>query len=311
MVYLLITLNFFLPRAMPGNPLIGLLSRAGANFSFGEQTRIALEKHYGLHGSLVSQYWHYLGHLAHGDLGRSVVTNAPVLQTIARTLPWTVLLIFSSILVSVLIGATAGVRSAWRRDRPADRMMTTSLIIVWQVPAFLLASILLFVFAAKLGWFPLFGAQTPFSGSFGFGHHVLDILYHLLLPLVVLASGLTALNYLLMRAGMVSELGADYLLMGRAKGLSDRRLKYRYAARNALLPLTSNTALAIATAVVADVVIERVFSYPGMGRLLVDSIGTRNYPVIQGVFLLTSLGMVTVNALADVLYGRLDPRPLS
>lgn len=309
MVYVLITLNFILPRGMPGNPIEGLLGQASANFTFGAQTRIALEKYYGLHGSLWSQYVHYLDRLfLHGDVGRSVVTNASVWHEIGRAAPWTVLLIVTSVVASLLIGAAAGVHSAWRRDRPADRALMTGLITLWQVPTFLLGSILLFVFAAKASWFPLYGSQTPFSNTFSLGHKVLDIADHLFLPLVALVASLAALNYLLMRAGMVSELGADYLVMGRAKGMSERRLKYRYAARNALLPLVTNTAITVGSAVAADILIEQVFSYPGMGRLLVESIGSRDYPLIQGVFLVLSVGIVTVNALADVLNHRLDPR---
>lgn len=308
MIFALISLNFVLPRAMPGNPIDGLLAQGPASFTFGEQTRSALEEYYGLKGSLASQYRHYLARLAHGDLGRSIVTNAPVTHELRRRVPWTLLLIGSSIFVSTVIGAAAGVHSGWRRDRPVDRVLMTGLITVWQFPPYLLASLLLFFFAVKLGWLPLFGAQTPFSDSLGLVARVRDIGAHLVLPLLVLAAGLLAWNYLIMRSGMVSELGADYLVLGRAKGLRERRLKYRYAARNALLPLVSGVAVDIGFAVTANILVERVFSYPGLGGLLFQSIGSRDYPVIQGVFLLLSVGIVTVNALTDLLYRRLDPR---
>lgn len=311
MVYVLITLNFLLPRLMPGDPIAGLLGQGSADFTFGDQTRLALRRYYHLDGSLAAQYGHYLGRLAHGDLGRSVVTNASVWHEIAPRLAWTVLLVAASMLVSLLVGVVAGVQAGWRRDRPVDRALMTGLIAVWQFPPYLFGSILVFLLAVKLGWFPLYGAETPFSGSFGFFHKLLDIGAHLFLPLLVLTASLAAFTYLLMRAGMVGELGADYLLLGRAKGLRERRLKYRYAARNALLPVVTNAAIDIGFAVAADVVIERVFSYPGLGNLLFSSIGTRDYPVIQGVFLFLSLGVVTVNAAVDVLYGRLDPRSAS
>jgi peptide/nickel transport system permease protein len=308
MVFVLITLNFLLPRAMPGDPIDGLLARGSAGFSLGEQSRHSLEQYYGLNGSLASQYRHYLDRTVHGDLGRSIVTNTPVTGEIGRRLPWTILLVGTSIFVSTLLGAAAGVQSGWKRDRPADRALMTGLIVVWQFPAYLLASILLLIFAVKLGWLPLFGGQTPFSGSFSPVEKVVDVGRHLFLPLVVLTSGLLAWNYLVMRSGMVNELGSDYLLLGRAKGLRPRRLKYRYAARNALLPLVSSVAVDIGTAVAANVFVERVFSYPGLGNLLFSSIGARDYPTIQGIFLILSLSIVTVNALADVLYRKLDPR---
>jgi peptide/nickel transport system permease protein len=307
-IFALVTLNFLLPRAMPGNPIDGLLAQGPASFTFGEQTRSALEEYYGLKGSVASQYSHYLARLAHGDLGRSIVTNAPVSRELRRRVPWTLLLIGISVSISTLIGAAAGVHSGWRRDRPVDRVLMTGLITLWQFPPYLLASLLLFVFAVKLRWLPLFGAQTPFSDSFGLVARVRDVGAHLVLPLLVLGAGLTAWNYLVMRSGMVSELGADHLVLGRAKGLRERRLKYRYAARNALLPLVSSVAVDIGFAVTANVLVERVFAYPGLGGLLFQSIGARDYPVIQGVFLLLSVGIVTVNALTDLLYRRLDPR---
>ncbi len=308
MVFALVTLNFFLPRAMPGNPIDGLLGQGGSGFSLGEQSRASLEAYYRLDGSLASQYRHYLSRLAHGDLGRSIQTNAPVRKELGRRLPWTILLVGGSIVLATLIGAAAGVHSGWRRDKPVDRALLTGMLTIWQFPPYLLGTMLLFIFAVKLRWLPLAGARTPFSGSLGPVQQILDIGSYLVLPLTVLTAGLCAVSYLVMRAGMVNELGSDYLLLGRAKGLRTRRLKYRYAARNALLPLVGLTAVEVGSAVAANVFVERIFSYPGLGGLLFQSIGIRDYPTIQGVFLCLSLGVVTINALAEVLYRRLDPR---
>lgn len=307
-VFALVTLNFLLPRAMPGDAVDGLLAQGSDGFPLGEEARARLEEYYGFDGSLGTQYRHYLSQLVRGDLGRSTITNAPVTEEIGRRLPWTLLLIGSSLLVSTAIGMVAGVHSGWRRDKPMDRALLTGLLTVREFPPVLLGSLLLFVFAVKLDWLPLFGAQTPFSGSFSLAEKAIDIGRHLLLPLVVMTVGLTAGTYLVMRAGMVSELGSDHMMLGRAKGLHQRRLKYHYAARNALLPVVSVTAIEVSFAVAANVFVERVFSYPGLGGLLFGSIGVRDYPVIQGVFLLVSVGTVTVNALADVVYRRLDPR---
>lgn len=307
-VFALVTLNFLLPRAMPGDPIDALLAQGSSGFVFGEDARTKLEEYYGLDRSLASQYGDYLSRLARGDLGRSIVTNTPVTDELGRRLPWTLLLVGAAGLVSTLGGLVAGVRAGWRRDRPPDRAMMTVLLAAREFPPYLLGSLLLFVFAVKLGWLPLFGAETPFSETFGPVERALDVGRHLLLPLFVLSLGLAVGNYLVMRASMVGELGADYLLMGRAKGLPDRHLKYRYAARNAVLPLVSITAIQVGFALTAVVLIERVFSYPGLGRLLFDSIAVRDYPVIQGAFLLISVAVVTTNALADALYHRLDPR---
>lgn len=307
-LFVLVTLNFFIPRAMPGDPVAALAAESSSNFVFGEPSRTALKRYYGLDHSLLHQYRHYLSGLVHGDLGRSISTNTAVLHEIGRRLPWTLLLIGSSIALSTGIGVVSGVHSGWRRDRPAHRALLTTLLAVREFPAYLLASLLLYLLAVKLTWLPLFGAQTPFSDSFSLTFEVLDVGRHLVLPLFVLTLGLTAGNYLVMRAAMVSELGADYLLLGRAKGLRERRLKYRYAARNALLPVVSVTALQLGFVVTGDVLIERVFAYPGLGGLIFEAIGSRDYPTIQGAFLFVSVSVVTVNALADALNRHLDPR---
>jgi peptide/nickel transport system permease protein len=307
MVFALITLNFWLPRAMPGDPITALLGAGSSGFVFGEDARRHFEEYYDLDGSLVSQYGNYMTRLVQGDLGRSIQTNVPVTKEIRRRLPWTLLLTGSSIVLATGIGMAAGIHSGWRRDKPVDRALLAGMLTVWQFPPYLLGSMLLFLFGVRLGWLPVAGADTPFN-SFGLIDKAIDIGRHLLLPLIVLTAGLTAVSYLVMRAGMVNELGSDYLLLGRAKGLRTRRLKYAYAARNALLPLVGLTAVEVGSAVAANVFVEQIFAYPGLGELLFSSIGQRDYPTIQGVFLVLSLSVVTINALAEILYRRLDPR---
>lgn len=306
-LFALATLNFFIPRAMPGDPIDSLLADSSTSFTFGEQSRTALAEYYGLDGSLLSQYRHYLGRLAHGDLGRSIATLAPVRHDLRRKLPWTLLLVGGSLALATALGMIAGVHTGWRRDRPVDRALLTVLLAVREFPAFLLGSLLLFLFAVRLGWLPIAGAEDQF-GAFSPLGKVVDVGRHLLLPLLVLTFGLLVGTYLVMRAGMVNELGADHLLLGRAKGLRERRLKYRYAARNALLPVVSVVTLQLGFVVTGDVFVEQVFQYPGLGRLLVDSITARDYPVIQGTFLLVSASVVTLNLLAEAVYRRLDPR---
>lgn len=307
LAFALITLNFLLPRAMPGDPIDALLGQGAAGFSLGEGSRAALEEYYGLDGTLVSQYGNYLSRLVRLDLGRSIVTNQPVAEDVASRLPWTLLLVGSSMLLSTTIGLVAGVQAGWRRDKPMDRTLMTTLLAIREFPPVLLGSLLLLVFSVKLGWLPLYGERTRFSG-YGPVENVIDIGRHLVLPTLVLTVGLTAGHYLVMRAGMVNELGSDYLMLGRAKGLRQRRLKYRYAGRNALLPVVSLTGVEVGFALAANVLVERIFAYPGIGGLLVESIGVRDYPTIQGAFLVVSLFIVTVNALADALYRHLDPR---
>lgn len=307
-IFSLVVINFLVPRLMPGDPIDALVAQSSQNFTFGEETRASLEAYYGIDQPLPQQFGHYLARLGHGDLGRSIATNAPVRDELARRLPWTLLLIGTSLLLATAIGLLAGVHSGWRRGRTTDRVLLVALLAVREFPPFLLGSLLLVVFAVKLDWLPLFGGETPFSSSYSVAERVVDVGQHLLLPALVLTVGLTAGTFLLMRAGMVNELGADHLLLGRAKGLRERRLKYRYAARNALLPVVSLTALQLGFVVTGDVLIERVFVYPGVGELIFNSIRDRDYPTIQGAFLLVAISVVTFNAFADVLYRRLDPR---
>lgn len=307
MIFALITLNFLLPRFMPGDPITALVTRGSSSFVYGEESKRKLEEYYGLGGSLVSQYGNYLERLAQGDMGRSITTNQPVVHEVAKALPWTILLLTSSILLSVLVGVVLGVHAGWRRDRPADRVVMTGLLSLREFPQYLSAALLLYLVGVKLRWLPLGGAETSFS-TYNLFEQVVDIAKHALMPVAVLTMTLTVSYYMVMRAGMVSELGSDYLQLGRAKGLRPRRLKYRYAARNAMLPVLSLTAVEVGVAITASVFVERVFSYPGLGGLMLGSLAARDYPTMQGAFLVFSVGVVSANALAEVIYRRLDPR---
>jgi peptide/nickel transport system permease protein len=307
-VFFLVSLNFFLPRWLPGKPIQALNNPQSTTYVGYAPTRNAVEGYYGLDRPILSQYWDYLKGLTHGNLGTSIEYNRPVTSVLLSRLPWDLLLIGTALVLATAIGMLAGIRSGWRRGSRQDRRLIAFFIATDNFPAFFLAFVILYVFVIKLGWFPLAGAQTPFSGGLGLFHKVTDIAYHLVLPAGVLVLQFTAYQYLVMRASMVGELGSDYLLLGRAKGLSDHVLKYRYAARNALLPAVTVATLQIGWAIVAAIFVESVFDYPGIGRLMFDSIGVRDYPTMQGCFLILSLIVVTANRLADLLYRRLDPR---
>lgn len=306
-VFVLITLNFFLPRAMPGDPITALIDPGAPTYVQSDVLRAELEQYYGLDRPLLNQYVSYLGDLAQGDLGTSIRYNRPVTELIKERLPWTLLLIGSGMALAALVGLVAGIHSGWHRGRPVDQGLLTLFLGARNFPVFFLASIALFVFAVKLGWVPLAGARTPFA-EMGFLERVGDITHHLVLPASVLATRFVADNYLYMRAAMVGELGSDHLLAGRAKGLREHRLKYRYGARNALLPVVTTIALQPAQTITASIFVETVFAYPGMGRLLFESVGFRDYPTLQGCFLLLTLVVVTANFLVDLVYLRLDPR---
>lgn len=307
-VFLLITLNFFLPRAMPGDPITTLMTSGTPSFVQSEELRAELEEYYGLDRPLWGQYLDYLAKLAQGDLGVSIRYNVPVSELVAERLPWTLLLIGSAMALAVVVGWVSGIHSGWRRGRPVDTGLLSVFLALRSFPVFFLGSIALYVLAVKLDLVPLTGARDLSAGDPGLLQRVADIGHHLLLPAAVLASQFAGGHYLLMRAGMVGELGSDHLRGGRAKGLRERRLKYRYAARNALLPVVTVTALQLSVAVTGSILVETVFSYPGMGKLVFDSIEFRDYPVLQACFLILGLFVVTANFLTDLLYRRLDPR---
>jgi peptide/nickel transport system permease protein len=308
-VWFLVTLNFALPRAMPGDPIKAMLATSGSSRGLHAEELAAATRYYGLDRPLWEQYRRYLGGLARGDMGVSIRENRPVTSVVAERLPWTLLLALTAAGLGTLVGMVAGVYSGWRRGRVADRVLLGLFTGLSGLPPFFLPSVAAFVFAVKLGWFPLSGAVTPFADSSGFLAGVADVAWHLVLPAATGSTLYLGLTYMTMRAGMVSELGADYLLLGRAKGVSDRRLQYGYAARNALLPMVTLIALGLGTTASSGVIfVETVFAYPGMGRLLFESIASRDYPAIQGCFLVLTLMVVTVNALADTLVTRLDPR---
>ncbi len=307
-VFLLITLNFFLPRARPGDPVTSLTTEGNVSYVQDAVTRSKLEAYYGLDRPLFTQYGRYLGGLTHGDLGVSIRYNVPVAELVKERLPWTLLLVGAAMLLAVIVGWVAGIHSAWRRGKGADRTLVATSLALRSFPTFFLGSLAVLAFSVKLGWFPVAGSFTPFSHQADPLAWVVDVGHHLVLPAAVLALGFASSQYLTMRASMVGELGADYLLLGRAKGLGERRLKYRYGARNALLPVVTLTALHVGMAMTEVIVVETVFAYQGMGRLVFEAVSFRDYPTLGGCFLVLSLVVVTLNFAADSLYRVLDPR---
>lgn len=311
-VALLVVINFALPRAMPGDPITAMAAQAASSGARAtvpdEEARAALENYYGLDEPLHTQFAGYLTGLATGDLGVSIGERRPVAELLAERLPWTLLLMGTAMAMAVALGLVLGIHSGWRSGRRGDWGLLGGVTAIRQIPPFFLAPIALLFFGATLGWVPLGGASTAFASELGPLERVLDVAHHLVLPAGVLALQLTAATYLFMRGAMVGELGAGYLLLGRAKGVPDARLKYRYAARNALLPVVSLTAMQLAFATTGSIFIETVFSYPGVGRLIFEAVPAHDYPVVQGGFLVLSLTVVTANYAADLLYTRLDPR---
>lgn len=300
-----VTLNFLLPRFMPGNPL-ALIAGVDVGLLSPEQ-RAQVIANAGLDQPLFAQYFAYWGDLFRLDFGFSFRQNRPIIDMIAERLPWTLLITGASLGVSALIGVVLGAASAWRRGRPTDVGMLSLMIALESLPSFWLGMLLVSIFAVQLGWLPSFGAITP-AGRLDGMDAILDVVSHAILPVLTLSVLSVPGVYLTMRYSMLSVLGEDFIRTARAKGASERRVLFRHVARNALAPVVTVLALRLGYAFGGTVVIETVFSYPGLGRLVFESVSGRDYPVMQATFLVFTVAVLLANLLADLLYPLLDPR---
>jgi len=303
-----LTLNFFLPRLMPGDPATALFARFRGRLA--PEAMSALRETFGLTDApLMSQYVTYLGHVLRGDFGVSVAYfPSPVSQVIGTGLVWTIFLAGTAVLVSFVIGTLLGVASAWWRRGWLDTWVPSALVFLGAFPYFWLAMVALYVLGFTLRWFPLghaYGDDLTPSFSLVF---FADVLRHAALPVgtVVLA---TLGGWLLsMRNTMISILGSDYVNLARAKGLAPARVMLRYAARNALLPSVTGFGMALGFVLGGSLLTEIVFSYPGQGYLLVQAVRSQDYPLMQGIFLVITLAVLGANWVVDLVYLWLDPR---
>lgn len=300
-----VSLNFMLPRMMPGNPL-ALLAGADVGLLSPEQ-RAEVSARAGLDRSIGDQYVAYLGDLASGDLGFSYRQKRPIVDMIAERLPWTFLLAGSALLFSAIVGVGLGAFSAWRRGRPTDLTLLGLMIALDSLPSFWLGMLFVSFFAVQLGFFPSGGAITAASSLEGVDL-ALDVAGHAVLPVLTLSLLSIPGVYLTMRYAMLSVLGEDFIRTARAKGVSERAVLFRHVARNALAPVATVLALRLGLAFGGTVVVETVFSYPGLGRLIFEAVSGRDYPVMQATFLVFTVAVLLSNLLADVLYPLIDPR---
>jgi peptide/nickel transport system permease protein len=303
-----LTLNFFLPRLMPGDPATALFARFRGQLA--PEAMQALRETFGLTDApLWSQYLTSLGHVLGGDLGVSVAYfPAPVSSVIGTGLLWTVLLAGSAVAISFALGTLLGLAAAWWRRGWMDTWLPSSLVFLGAFPYFWLAMVALYVFGFTLGWFPLGHAYaddvTPgFSAAF-----VADVARHAALPVATLVLATLGGWLLSMRNTTIAVLGSDYVNLARAKGLSPARVALRYAARNALLPNVTGLGMALGFVLGGSLLTEIVFSYPGQGYLLVQAVRNQDYPLMQGIFLVITLAVLGANFLVDLAYLWLDPR---
>lgn len=303
-----LTVNFFLPRLMPGDPATAIFARFKGQLD--PAALASMKEAYGLSDDpLPVQYFDYLSHVLRGDFGTSIsYFPAPVMKVITNGLAWTLLLGLTALLISFAVGTLLGVLGAWHRDRFVDSVLPPFMLFVGSFPYFWLATLALFLLSFKYGWFPL---SHGYADSMSPGLHlnfIGSVAHHLVLPALTIIVVSTGHWLLGMRNSMIGVLAEDHITMAEAKGLSSRRVMFSYAARNALLPSVTSFGMSLGFILSGALLTEIVFSYPGMGYLFLTAVRSNDYPLIQGLFLLVTLAVLTANLIVDLLYVRLDPR---
>jgi peptide/nickel transport system permease protein len=309
-LWAVVTLNFLIPRLQPGDPAeIMVQSLAGKDAQLNQAQVEAMRALLGTpSGSLWSQYWQYLGQLLSGNFGISY-SYFPfgVVDVISRAFWWTAILVTVVQVLSFLIGVLLGAFAAWRRNGKFDTSVTLISTFLGSLQPFWIALLLVFGFGYTLGWFPTAGGYEDSTPGFNW-YFIYDVISHAFLPALALMI-VTPIGWILgMRNTMIMNLNEDYIKLARAKGLPDRVVALRYAARNALLPSVTGFALALGGVLGGTILVETVFDYPGLGRLMGEAVTAKDYPLLQALMLLTAVATLVANLVADLLYGVLDPR---
>ena len=302
-----LTLNFAIPRLMPGNPVQALFARFRGQIP--ASATASYSKLFGLnHSGLWAQYGTYFSQLVHGNLGISFsYFPSTTAQVIMTSLPWTATLIGVSTVISFLIGTVLGIMSGWWRGSWMDTLLPVTTFL-GSIPYFWFGLLVAFWLADQLHWFPLSGATgttTPIGPNWAF---LISATYHAILPAATIVISSIGGWMLGMRNMMVTTQAEDYVLLAEAKGLSPRRIMITYAARNAILPTLATFAMSLGFVVSGAILVEIVFSYPGLGYVLFQAVTNNDYPLMQGVFLMITVAVLAANFLADLAYVALDPR---
>ncbi|MGH9784832.1 MAG: nickel ABC transporter permease [Terriglobia bacterium] len=287
-VFLAVSLVFFLIHLVPGDPVQQMLGER-ARAADVERTRREL----GLDQPLLTQYGRYLSRLVRGDLGYSLRFNAPVTEIILARYPATIELTLAALIVALLLSIPAGVQAAVHRGHWPDSALGFFSLLGLSFPNFALGPVLILVFSVEIGWLPVSGSGT---------------LLHLILPAVTLGAALAAILTRMVRTSVLEELGQDYVRTARAKGLAERRVRYKHVLRNSLIPVVTLLGLQLGALLSGAMVTETIFSWPGIGRLTLQAINSRDYPLVQGCFLAISVTYILVNLVTDLCYSVVDPR---
>jgi peptide/nickel transport system permease protein len=306
-----ITLNFALPRLMPGSPVDAALAKLGSSgIPVTNAQRQAIEVQLGVPNTgLLSQYGSYLKNIATLNFGTSYsFPSETVAQTIGKALPWTLLLVGVSTICAFIIGTLLGVYAGWRRGKSADSAVTLGSTLFGAFPPFWLGMLLLYVLAFKFTLFPLKGGYAPGATPNLSLQFIADAISHSVLPGVTLVVVTLAGWVFGMRNNMINTLSEDFVTFAEANGLRTRTVALLYAARNALLPNVTAFGLSLGGIIGGSVLVEGVFSYPGLGNLLYVAVNNHDFPLMQALFLVITLSMLVAIFIVDLLYVRLDPR---
>ncbi len=287
-IWLVVSLVFLLIHLVPGDPIAQMMGEGTPTVDL-----TAIRHSYGLDEPLGTQYIHYWQGVLHGNLGQSFRYNRTVTSLLLQRYPYTLQLTLASLFVAIILSIPAGVRSARRRNQWDDRALSVVSLFGLSFPNFALGPILILIFAIKVGWLPVSGAGS---------------LANLVLPAITMGSSLAAILTRMVRTSMLEELNQDYIRTARAKGLSERTVVYRHALRNAMIPVLTVLGLQFGALLAGAIVTEKIFSWPGIGRLTIDAISNRDYFLVQGCILAIGLTYVAVNLLTDILYSVANPR---
>ena len=300
-LWLILTLNFFLFRMLPGDPVRLLFADPRVPI----ETLDVLRDQYGLEGSLLQQYGLYLVNILQGELGTSFVYNTPVSEILAERLVNTVMLLFPAMVLSILLGCGLGIVAAIRSGRTADFICLSLSQLLWATPAFWLG-LLFMIFAGS--FLPLSGMLTAGMSFDSLWAKTMDIVRHMAMPLITLSLVTLGQYAIVMRNSLIDVLTEDYMLVAKAKGFSKTRQLFSHAMPNAVLPVMTLAAMNLGLLIGGAIQTETVFTWPGVGRLVFEALLRRDYPVLQGAFLVISVCALIANLLADQLYKQIDPR---
>jgi peptide/nickel transport system permease protein len=298
-----VVINFFLFRVIQNDPVATLFR--GHNLT--DTQRAALTRQFGLDGSKLDQFGHYLTQTAHLNFGRSYITNQPVISEILSAAWPTIALVGISTLLSTVFGVMIGIAAAWKRRTKTDYTATSLTMVTYAMPDFWLGMLLLVLFGVTLGWFPIGGISDPTAPDSGLGH-VLDQARHMVLPALTLTIGYLGEYALVMRSSLLDTMREDYLVLARAKGLRDVMVRNRHAVPNALLPVVTLIAINFGFVLSGAIAVETIFSWPGLGYATYNALNGPDLPMLQGLFLVFSAAVILFNFIADLLYAYLDPR---